>query len=558
MIENKQTKSSSVMKGAMILSIGVLVSRIIGLLYRVPIRNILGDEGNGIYGVAYNLYVVILTLTAMAMPGALSKLLAERRTVKAYREEQRVFKVAMIYSVGFATVMSILLWIFADAINSKMYPTMNVTLPLRALAPTIVIATFLGVFRGYFQGRQNMVPTALSQVIEQIFNVIFSVVLAYAFMKMMIGDPSQLEWGATGSALGTGVGAVAGFIVLIIMFMMSRKETKRELQESTEYKDESTGTILKQILAMMIPVIISSSIFSITTAIDQSMISKSLGASIEALRNENMLNYVPIAEAPVMSTDSIVRSLSGILSFQYMTFLNIPVSLILQIGLASIPAISAANKQGNLSDVQDKTKMILKVGLLIAAPCAFAFIFFAAPILKLLTGDVSGAEVLSAGAVAIIPIAVAQVSAGILQGITKQTVPTVNAIIACAIKIAINFVALAFPKLNIYGFVHSSTVCYIIYAVLNMVSIQKNLKLRINWANLLIKPTICSAIMGILSYGVYRLILMTGVGMRISIIIVIPIAVVIYLVIGILSKTITREDMLSIPGGSKLVKLLKM
>lgn len=549
--ENRQ----SLMKGAMILSIGVLVSRIIGMLYRIPIRNILGDEGQSLYGVAYSIYVVILTLTAMAIPGALSKLIAERRAAGAYKEAQRVFRLAMVYSIGFACVMAFGLWMGADFISDHFYKSQDVALPIRALAPTVVIATGLGVIRGYFQGRGNMTPTASSQIIEQVFNVIFSVVLASYFMNV---THKNLVWGATGSALGTGIGAVAGLITLIFLFIRQMSEAKEELKESKEYAYESKSMILKQILNMMIPVIVSASIFSIVTSIDQSMISNILPKNIEYLRNQHMLNKVPVMDAGIYSTESIVNQLSGQLSFQYMTFMNIPVSLILQLGLASVPAIAASMAAGQVDDVRKKTKMIFKVGMLIAAPSAIGFLVFANPILVLVIGDSSGSELLSAGAIAILAIAIAQLSAGILQGMSKQNIPTINAFVACVIKIGCNLFALRFPTLNIFGFVHSTTICYVIYAVLNMYYLQKYLEMKLHWSVILIRPTLCAAVMGLISFAIYKGFLWIGLPIKIAVICIMPIAAIIYFVLGIKTRTITKKDLMAIPGGGKVIHLLKM
>lgn len=549
----RTTNKQSLMKGAMILSAGVLLSRIIGMIYRIPIRNILSDEGNSYYGVAYGIYVVILTLTAMAIPGALSKLIAERRAAGAYKEAQRVYRLAMVYALGVAVVMAALLWCSAEFLEKNFYPTYQVALPIRALAPTVIIATSLGVLRGYFQGMGDMVPTASSQVVEQIINVIFSVLLAYSFLN----TTGSLEWGATGSALGTGIGAIAGLIVLLTLYFLKRPKIKKEIEHSTEYTYQSTGTILKEILNMMIPVIISASVFSIMTSIDQSMISKSLPGNIEALREQGRLSLVPVMGAETMETTSVVNNLSSYLSFQYMTFMNIPVSLILQLGLATVPAIAASMAAGLYKDIRKKTKLIFKVGLLIASPAAIAFLIFAKPILTLVVGDAKGAEVLSAGAIGILGMALAQLSAGILQGMSKQRIPTINAVIACGIKIIMNIVALSIPALNIYGFIHSTTLCYVIYAVLNISYLCKYLHIKFNWKKLLMKPMICASVMGGISYGVYALLVKVGISVKLSILVVMPIAAIIYFLVGIATHTISRTDLLSFPGGKKIVAFLE-
>nr|WP_303243817.1 polysaccharide biosynthesis protein [uncultured Cellulosilyticum sp.] len=544
---NKQ----GLMKGAMILSIGVLVSRIIGMLYRIPIRNILGDDGNSLYGVAYTVYAMILTLTAIAIPGALSKLIAERKAAGAHREAQRVFHIALIYCLAGAFILALGMWFGAEWIQTNFFPSQpGVVLPIRALAPTVMIATTLAVMRGYFQGNEEMTPTAISQVIEQIVNVIFSVLLASILVK------TSLVYGATGSALGTGAGAIAGFIVLMLMYKKKRPSIKKDIAQSVEYTYESTGIILKQILGMMIPVIISTSIFSIMTFIDQSMISKYLPKAVDILRSQNALSLVPVAGAAMMETQQVVSELSGQMSYQYGTFMNIPASLVMQLGLAAVPAIAAASSVGDFKEIRKKTKLILKVGMLLATPCAVGFILYAKPIFLLLHGDTAGSEVLMQGAIGILVIALAQLSAGILQGMTMQRIPTINAIIACGIKVIINIIFLQIPALNIFGFIHSTTICYLIYAVLNIVYLCKALKMKLNWNKLIVRPAISAALMGAISYPIYIGITMIGLSDKLAIIIIMPVAAIIYFLVGIVTKTITKSDLMMLPGGSKIIRLL--
>lgn len=545
-------KKQGLMKGAMILSMGVLASRIIGMLYRIPIRNILGDDGNSLYGVAYTVYAMILTLTAIAIPGALSKLIAERKAAGAHREAQRVFHIALIYCLGGALILALSMWFGAEWIERTFFPAqIGVYLPIRALSPTVMIATTLAVMRGYFQGNEEMTPTAVSQVIEQIVNVIFSVLFASILVK------TSLIYGATGSALGTGTGAIAGFIVLMFMYKKKRPMIKKEIAQSVEYTYESTGTILKQILGMMIPVIISTSIFSIMTFIDQSMISKYLPNVIDTLKSQNAAGLVPVANAAAMETSQVVRELSGQMSYQYGTFMNIPASLVMQLGLAAVPAIAAASAIGDTKEIRKKTKLILKVGMLLAAPCAVGFMLYTKPIFLLLHGDTAGSEVLIQGAIGIFVIALAQLSAGILQGMTLQRIPTINAVIACGIKVVINIIFLQLPALNIFGFIHSTTICYLIYAILNIYYLCKKLEMKLSWNKLLVRPAISAALMGAISYPIYLGITALGLSAKYAIILIIPVAAIIYFLVGLVTKTITKSDLMMLPGGTKIIRLLE-
>ncbi len=545
-----KTNGQNIVKGAMILGIGVFLSRLIGLLYRIPITNILGDEGNGLYSMAFQVYSVILALTAIAMPSALSKLIAEREAVKAYKDAHRVYKVAMLYSVACAMVLAIAMWFGADSIAELLFPEQNVGMPIRALAPTVVIATMMAVMRGYFQGQNNMTPTAVSQIIEQIFNVVFSVMLAYLLLDY------DLIVAVTGSTLGTGIGAVVGLITLITIYFWVRPQHKRKLRSSEGYHYESASTILKQILMMMIPVVISTSVFTIMGLIDQSMIARSLPHSIRYLKENGLLHLIPIPGVEELSVDVIMKQLIGQFSVKYFTMLNVPISLIIQLGGASIPAIAASMAICDYKDVRRKIKLIFKIGILIGAPSAVALTLFASPIIGLLFAEITGDKLLASGAIGIVFIALAQLSAGVLQGMGKPNIPTLNAVIACAIKVILNIIALNMPTLHIYGVIHSTTICYLVYAILNINYLKKYLNMRFNWNKLLIKPMISASIMGGLAYGIYNGLMAISPQPKLWILVIIPVAMIIYLFTGIATRAITKKDLLYIPGGKKLVRFL--
>lgn len=191
----------TILKGAAILAVASFISKIIGMLYKIPITNLIGDQGNALYASAYNIYILIITLTAIGMPTAISKLVSERRAVGANLEAHRVYKIALTYSSVTSIILATMLWLGAEFI-AELMKNKDLTMPLRALSPTCVIVTIMAVTRGYLQGIQDMAPTAISQIIEQIFNAIFSILLAFIFIKYGVIAA------ATGSTMGTGLGAV--------------------------------------------------------------------------------------------------------------------------------------------------------------------------------------------------------------------------------------------------------------------------------------------------------------------------------------------------------------
>lgn len=548
----KNSTQQGIIKGAMILAAASFISKIIGMLYRIPVTSALGDQGMAIYSGAFNIYILLITLSAVGIPSAISKLVSERIAVGAHKDAHRVFKVALAYSTLVAALLAVGMWIGAEQISLIMKQDTTLTMPLRALAPTIIIVTIMAVMRGYFQGMNTMTPSAVSQVVEQLVNAIFSIVLAYAFVK------KSIEAAATGSTLGTGLGALAGLIVMICVYYLIRTKLRSRIAKSADYKYESNKVILQRLLVTMIPIVLSTSVFSIMTNIDQGMLYRMLPSSIEYLKDNNLLASLPVTGAVAMDTANIVDSLAGQYLNKYFTLVNVPVSLILSMGTAAIPAIAASMSLGDLKDIRRKTRMILKVGMLLAVPASIGMAVFAKPIMALIfQGASDGGELLAYGAISIIFITIAQLTAGILQGMGKQQIPTINATIACVVKVVFNFIFLAIPTLHIYAFIHSTTICYIIYALLNVLYLRKNLEMKFNWKNLLIKPLICAGIMGATSYALFAGLNAWMPKPNLWVVIAIPVAAGIYSIVGIITRTITVKDLENIPGGKKIINRLK-
>lgn len=548
MEQNKHT-GTHILKGAMILSIAVFISKIIGILYRIPLTDAIGDAGNGIFAPAYQVYMVMLTLSSVALPAAISKMVSERVAIGAYRDAQRVYTIAMRYSVLVGAVLSIILWIGADGIANTFFNMEEAAWPMRALVPAIFIVSIMAVMRGYFQGMNSMTPTAISQVVEQFVHAIVSVGLAY----LLVG--TSLEAAVVGASFGTSVGALFALGVLVFVYYTMRKGIKKRLSKSKTSTGESNGQILKKILVMSIPIMISSSIFSIMGMIDYTMIYQILPNTIEKMSQMGLLETLPISDSAVLlNSANIVNTLSGQFSTKYTTLLNLPVSLILTLGMAVIPAISASMARKDFKDVKRKTKMVLKIGMLFAAPATIGLMIFSKQIIGMLYASApDGGELLTYGAISVIFITIAQLTTGILQGMGKQAVPTVHAAIACGVKIIFNIILLSMPSMHIYGVVHSTTICYFIYALLNVIYLMRTMHMRLNIKQIILKPVLVAVAMGIISYLLYSLLYQFIGHASLCLLIVIPIAAGIYGILGIFTRTITVKDLEHIPGGRKFI-----
>ena len=547
----KRKSGSGFVKGAAILGIAAFLTKIIGLIYRLPLTAVLGDEGNGLYADAFQVYTVLVTLCAYGLPTAISKLVAERTAKGAYGDAHRVFKISLMYSGIFGGILALLMWVFAGPIANMMGSPRTVY-AMKSLAPTLLIVVLMSSFRGYFQGLNSMGPTAISQVIEQLFNAAFSVILAYMLIS------KSLESAVVGSTLGTGIGALAGFLFILFVYWLIKPNINKKIEKSVEYAYESDFSILKKILLTAIPILLGTAVFSVTSTIDLKMMNDRLPAVIEQLINSGQQHYIGITSVVGLTPVQIVDMLKGQYSVKYLTLVNVPISLIISLATASTPAISYAMAIKNYDDVREKTHIVMKIGMLFAFPSAIGMAVLANPIIRLLfRSQPDGGSLLQIGTIAIVFITIAQVCTGILQGMGKQHLPTIHALIACVIKIILNIILLSVPSINIYGIIYSTIVCYMVFAFLNLRAVIKFTGTVFDKVDVFLKPALISTIMGLVVWGGSWLLLKVTQSALVQIVVLVPVAVLIYGVGAIILKVLTPEEIAMIPGGTKIVGLLQ-
>ncbi|HHX61386.1 MAG TPA: polysaccharide biosynthesis protein [Epulopiscium sp.] len=547
----KKKAGSGFVKGAAILAFATFITKIIGLIYRIPLTKVLGDEGNGLYGDAFQVYTVLITLSAYGLPTAISKLVAERTAKGAYKDAHRVFKISMIYSGIFGGILSIIMWVFAANIANIMGSPRTVD-AMRSLAPTVLIVVLMSSFRGYFQGLNAMAPTAISQVIEQLFNAAFSVILAYAFVG------KGLEKAVLGSTLGTGIGALSGFIFILFVYWLVSPNIKKKIKKSKEYEYESNWHVFKKILITTLPILMGTAVFSLTSTIDLKMINNRLPAVIDQMLKNGQESYIGISNITGLSPVRIADMLKGQYSLKYLTLVSVPISLIISLSTAATPAISYSMAIKNYDDVREKTQLVMKIGMLFAFPAAIGMAILANPIIKLLfRSQPDGASLLQLGTIAIIFITISQICTGILQGMGKQHLPTIHALIACAVKIGLNLILLSVPAINIHAIIYSTIACYLIFSFLNLRSVIKLTGLIIDKIDVFIKPALISFAMGLVTLVGYLLLSKITTSSFIQIVVLVPIAIMVYGVAAIKFNALTPTELQMIPGGTKLIDLLQ-
>lgn len=542
---SKSRKNSFLVQG-MILAGASIVCRIIGLLYRSPLFSIIGEEGMGYYSFAYNIYNIILLIASFSIPLAVSKAIAARLAKREYINAQRIFRGALIYAVIVGGAASLIAYFGASYFVGHQK---GAQLALQTISPTIFFSGILGVFRGYFQGHNTMVPTSISQIIEQILNAIFSILMAYVLILPYL--PSKeityqiARHGAAGSAIGTEVGVLTGLVFCVIVYKLYQPKIKIQMRHDRTKYVESYGNVLKILLLTITPVIFSTAIYNCSATIDQTIFSNIMAGK----------GMVP----------KTVSSVYGIFAGQYNVLINVPVAMASALSNAIVPNVSGAYALGKTDKMNDSIQMAIKVTMMIAIPCAVGLGVLNGPINGLLFGAKYGkglgANMLRVGAVSVIFYCLSTLTNGILQGMGKMKVPVRHAAISVVVNIVVLWALLSFTNCKTYGLVFATMAFSFVMCILNALSIKKYTGFKQEFSKTFIKPGIGAIIMGVV-VGIVRFELMKvlpfgRLGFAVCLVIAIPVGVIVYFAAIIGMKVFTEEELRNVPKGHLIIKFAK-
>lgn len=529
------SKGKQIAQQGAVLALASFIVRIIGVLYRAPMALILGDEGMGYYNYAFNIYMYLLILSSYAMPTAISKIVSEKIALKQRGEAHHLFKASVILNILISAVFSVLLYLIAEPYTNY-FNMPGSAIAIKSLAPSLVIFAIMSSFRGYFQGLHTMMPTAVSQVIEQVFNVIFSLLLSFLLMT------KSVEWGAAGGTIGTGAGAFAGLLFLIVVYYMYKSRLPKEVIVSPLTAQE-IPQYWKVILMTSVPMIIGTATFNLSTIIDDAMFSKAL-----------YFHSYSFSE---------ISTMIGILGAKYTLILTMPIAVAAAISTASIPSVSSAVAKKDYGTLKNRIEFTLKSTMIIAIPASIGIFALAGPILKILfdLGDYEKitTDILRIGAITVWFFSLSTVSIGLLQGMGYVRIPVESAVKSIVIKAAFNFVVFFAFNLNLYGAAYANIVFSFVSAFFNLSAIRQKTKIKLIYADLFWRPLGASVIMGVvalLSYLSFDFIFPAGYfGNLLSTFFAIFLAMITYFILIIRFGVITGEELKGMPYGAKLSAL---
>ncbi len=597
-------KKQSVLNGAMMLMFAVLLVKVIGLLFKIPLTDMIGAAGRGYFNSAYEIYTPIFAISMAGLPVAVSRMVAENIALGNYREPRMIRKVSQrLFIIVGVTGTLILL--------AAAYPYARFVANIRSLpavlcvAPSIFFCCYMSTYRGYYEGLRNMTPTAISQVVEALGKLVVGLVLAklvtqtgmnqYESGMVASGNVSATvfgnevtslaeansvitPWAAAGAVMGVTIGSVAAAVFLTIYYKIKGDGITRTQLVNSE-KSSPSDVLAKEMIKIAVPMVVSALILNITNLVDTVTIQSRLTSAIESdsatilqMHSEAINEAVRLSRININDSAEIVKYLWGSYGMA-LDFRNLIPNLTLQLGISALPALAAAwavkDKKGTKSTIE----LVLRICMLIGLPAGFGMAALATPLLTLIYGRGSSSDAISVVApimvvygIATALMAVSTPITNMLQAIGRTDIPVKSVVVGAICKITCNFILVGNPKINVYGAVVGTILFYVVIVACNLTSLLRISKVKVNWASILVKPLICAALCGITAFAAYGLlskifpvtntesILNMG---TVSTVIAVGLAVIVYVISLLLVKGVAREDVSVLPKGEKIAKTLE-
>lgn len=529
----KTYKKESFMQGVFAMMFSQVLIKILGLVYKMYLTNRegFGDEGNAIYSSGFYIYSLLLTLSSVGVPNAISKLVSERIAVGDNKGANRIFKIAFFIFGILGFIGTMILFLGAHYISNVVLKIPEAEMTLVALSPSIFFVALICVIRGYFNGNGTLKVTANSQTLEQIFKTVFTILLV-ELVVIAAGINTRIM--AAGANLATTVATIGSFIYLFFFYKNNR--TLNVNAPNVITKKESVLNIVKKILYVSIPISLSAILSAINKNIDSTTVVRGLSS------------FLSEAEAKIQY---------GILSGKVDTLTSLPLSFNIAFATALVPAISYARAKKDMTTANKRVGFSILVTILIGLPCSAGMFVFAEQILKLLfPAQSAGTVLLQISSIAIIFTVLAQTINGALQGLGKVMVPAIAFSVGVVVKLILNIVLIPIPSIGVNGAAIGTILCNLIACIIGFSVLKKNMNIKFSFLKYIIKPCFATGIMSVCSYAIYLGIRGIILG-KIATIIAITSAVIIYILAIIALKIFTKEEILMIPYGQKIYKILE-
>lgn len=537
--ETINRRRNSVVVQGTILGAAAIIVRIIGLLYRIPLTNALGGEGAGYYGAAFQVYTLFLFLSSYGFPTAIAKIVSEKMAFGKYKEAHAIFKASLILSVLLGALSSLIMYMAAPLIAEHILNLKGSSLALRALSPALFFYSLMASLRGYFQGMNSMMPTALSQIAEQVLNAVFSYVLCIIWVKQSV------ELGAAGGTMGTGIGAAAGFSFMLFVYFISRNRVihKRMNRDTNDFTKEHISYYWTMVVKIAIPIILGSVVLTVAGVVDTSIFNKAL--EYQGITNEEEIGHI-----------------FGLYAMHVKILIRLPITLAYSFGAASIPAIAKSFAVKEMDQVALKIKTAVKSTMIILIPSAVGLFVLSYEILDLLFQFPDGgieiaSTALKLGAVAVVFNGLFTVTMNIMQGLGLLKKQVLISLGAFGLKVVINFILLYGFKMQINGLILSDNIFTLFLSIMNVMAIHKCVAVDYDIQTSVLRPLISAIVMGLTCYLSAMGVMAITDSNLLSVAVSIVLGGIVYSILLLKLKALTEQEILEFPKGTSLLRWIK-
>ena len=555
-MNDQPIKKQTFLQGTAVLAMATVLVKLMGFLFKVPLNNIIGEDGFGYFNTAYDVYNVLLMISTTGLPVAMSRMISQAQTLGNHAQIRRIYRTSLYVFLTIGMVGSLGMLFFCRQLSVMVTTNENSWAAIAALAPCVLLICLVSAYRGFFQGQSNMTPTSVSQIFEAVTRLVVGLGLAWLVMKLTgeayvrmqgivlaSGETAQDYGDITLAAGGAILGVTLGSLISVV-YLHHKFRQSNQILSLGGGTAKSTRSTMKELLSIAVPITLGS-------------------AGLQIINLFDTMIYMRRLTGALQWTEKMADSAKGVYNFCQTVF-ALPCSFIPTITIAVIPAITASLTRKDLAEAKATSESSVRTMALIAMPCAAGLFVMAEPVIRLLCSTYTEDRIqLAATMLAILGLTVIFNSLVLLLNAIMQAhgdvvTPVVNMLIGGIIKIIVNYILVGQPNLNIVGAPIGTFICYISITALDLIAMKRHISARPAIFKNIIRPGLASAIMGAATFMVYRVLSNAISSWKLACLLSLAFAVVLYAVLVVFLRCLTYEDCMLLPKGEKIAKILRI
>ena len=555
-MNDQPIKKQTFLQGTAVLAMATVLVKLMGFLFKVPLNNIIGEDGFGYFNTAYDVYNVLLMISTTGLPVAMSRMISQAQTLGNHAQIKRIYRTSLYVFLTIGMAGSLGMLFFCRQLSVMVTTNENSWAAIAALAPCVLLICLVSAYRGFFQGQSNMTPTSVSQIFEAVTRLVVGLGLAWLVMKLTgeaavraqgivlaSGETAQDYGDITLAAGGAILGVTLGSLISVV-YLHHKFRQSNQILSLGGGTAKSTRSTMKELLSIAVPITLGS-------------------AGLQIINLFDTMIYMRRLTGALQWTEKMADSAKGVYNFCQTVF-ALPCSFIPTITIAVIPAITASLTRKDLAEAKATSESSVRTMALIAMPCAAGLFVMAEPVIRLLCSTYTEDRIqLAATMLAILGLTVIFNSLVLLLNAIMQAhgdvvTPVVNMLIGGIIKIIVNYILVGQPNLNIVGAPIGTFICYISITALDLIAMKRHISARPAIFKNIIRPGLASAIMGAATFMVYRVLSNAISSWKLACLLSLAFAVVLYAVLVVFLRCLTYEDCMLLPKGEKIAKILRI